>query len=447
MSINQLPLPASIPTTCPAPVASPLFPALHFQYHDNVASPASQPSAVSGFPQSRKPVDELMERASSPPVVPALPIPLAAVSTPRSLTPRPAALPAPEPAASLIPMTHDPVQAANVEATSITNESLFTESSSSLPSSFYTDHNVTPPPQAASHYIQGLNKSELFEVVHPETLRAWEAAPDPKMIIFIANDTITKETHHRVTLIRKALRSIFPFANPIIGSPVPVSDFTHYRPVYPFLVHHLPEHHVRRLVMEHCWTIDDLTFFAFDFSLPPTSFVMTLTDLHLEAKVQSNVIVTELVRCWLLKTESVASFIQKHHDNLPSFMSVNEQINFAIGSVDVSHVKLGDEEDSPVVFNVYMHPPTNDATSHSAWQRELRAITYFADCGNGQATPLFHCDVCKGRDHPTTLCRFPSNTLFQACNDSDQANVGSTVHVGYREHGIHMNGINFNLFV
>ncbi|KAK2464052.1 hypothetical protein APHAL10511_003922 [Amanita phalloides] len=171
-----------------------------------------------------------MERASSPPVVLALPIPLAAVSTPRSLTPRPAALPGPEQVASPILMTHDPV-AANVEVTSVTNESPFTESSSStyaaLPSSlssFYTDRNVTPPPQAASHYIQGLNKTELFEVMHPETLRAWEAVPNPKAIIFIANDTVTKETHHRVTLIRKALRSIFPFANPIIGSPVPVSD-------------------------------------------------------------------------------------------------------------------------------------------------------------------------------------------------------------------------------
>ena len=403
---------------------------------------------------NRRHVNELMERASSPPVALArliLPETAAAGrSGSGSPTPVPSASPAPgggQAGSSLVVHGSDSM--------SSQRGSPFSEASFSTPPpspslSFHTEPSIgTPPPRgAAPRFIQGLNKHELFEVVHPETLHAWEAVRGPKVVVFIANDTITKEMHHRVTLIRKALKTIFPDADMVIGSPEPVSNFPHDRPVYPFLVHNLSEIYAHRLIVEHCWTINNFTFFALDFSPPTTPFVMTLTGLNLPARPQSNNAVVRLIRHWLLKTRSVASFIQKHNDNLPPFLSVDEQIEFVMATIDVSPVKLGEGEDSPVVFNAYLHPPTHDSAQHCVWQREIRAITYFADCGTGKAASLFYCDVCKGRDHPTASCLFPPNISFQ--NSSAQTGVLPAVNAdcGARgEGGVHVSGINFNYFM
>lgn len=359
------------------------------------------------------------------PLIPAPPTPRPPTPAPPtvSLAPGPSASPAPllmRPSAPSVVHYSAPVKVENISS----HESLrFSERGSAtpiaLPSSlsplsYCTESDRIPPPESVSPLIQGLNRYELFQVVHPETLRAWDAVPGSKVVIFIANDTITKETHHHITLIRKALRTIFPNANPVIGSAALASDHdvAHFWPVYPFLVHHLPQLYLCCLILEHCWTVNSFTFFALDFSLPMTSFVMTLAGLHLPAMPQSNHVVAQLVCHWLLNSAAVASFIRNHHDNLPSFMTVNEQIEFAISTVDVSNAKLGEEEDSPVAFNIYIHPPTNDPVQCYTWQHEIQGITYFTNCGTGKAAPLFHCDVCKGRDHSSVSCPFPSNTAF-----------------------------------
>ena len=62
--------------------------------------------------------------------------------------------------------------------------------------SLYTDFNGMPPLDKVTSLIQGLNRYELLEVVCPETLHEWEAVSGPKVIIFIANNTVTNEIHH-----------------------------------------------------------------------------------------------------------------------------------------------------------------------------------------------------------------------------------------------------------
>lgn len=302
--------------------------------------------------------------------------------------------------------------------------SLFTSDSSddnfaAAPSSSSSSPSYTDDPSGADFChcpIQGLNRHELFEAVCPETLHAWEAAAGPKVIVFIANDSVTKDVHHRVTLIRKALTTVFPDADPIIGSAelqATVGSAT-YAPVFPFLIHRLPELYARHLTRQGCWTISNFTFFVVDFALPTTSYVMTLAGFHLLERPESDAMVASLVRRWLLSSISVVSFIQRHHDNLPTFMTVEEQIKFTISTVNVIGVKLGGEGDSPVVFNVYIDPPTIDPLRHQEWLKEVQAIVYFADCGTGKAVPIFYCDICKARDHSADSCVFPANQPITA---------------------------------
>lgn len=281
----------------------------------------------------------------------------------------------------------------------------------------YTDRNLNPPgADFCQCPIQGLNRHELFEAVCRETLRAWETAAGPKVVVFIANDSVTKDVHHRVTLIRKALTTVFPDVDPLIGSaepPATIGSATH-APVFPFLIHRIPELYARHLIRQRCWTISNFTFFVVDFALPTTSYVMTLAGLHLPERPESDAMVASLVRQWLLSSNSVVSFIQRHHDNLPTFMTVEEQIKFTISTVDVVGVQLGVEDDSPVVFNVYIDPPTINPLRHQEWLREVQAIVYFADCGTGKAVPVFYCDTCKARDHSSDSCMFPVNQSITA---------------------------------
>jgi hypothetical protein len=296
-----------------------------------------------------------------------------------------------------------------------TGASIFASPRSSI-SSLYT--NATAP-----RLIQGLNRDELFEVVRQETVHEWEVALGPKVVIFIANDTVTnRDIFLRVSLIRRALLKIFPDADPIIGSAEPISACIDWPAVFPFLIHRISESYARRLISQLCWTIDDFTFFAVDFARAATSFVMTLTGLLLPASPDSNRTVETLVRRWLRNTQSVASFIRQHHDNLPGFMIAQDDIEHTLSTVEVTSTRLGFEADSPVAFNVYIFPPTNDPAHHAAWLREVQGITYFADCGTGKATPLFRCSICKARDHSTTSCLFPVNQLLD---------VGTNINFNY----------------
>ena len=285
--------------------------------------------------------------------------------------------------------------------------------------------------------IQGLDKHELFEVVHPETLREWEAVPAPKLIIFIANDTVTDEVHHRVVLIRKALVEIFPDVVPVIGSSYPVAPSR--QPIFPFLVHRIPVSYVRILITQRYWSCTQLTFFAMDFSPPLTPFVMTLQGLHLPAVPESEHIVEHLVRRKLLSSSLVTHLIGQHHDNLPDLPAA-ELIGRIMDTIKARSASLGGDVDDPVVFNIYIHPPTNDPLQHQIWLREIRAITYFTYCGTGKASPVFRCNVCKGRDHSSSSCPFPAGAGVPA-------NLGAATadnQIAQCRHPAGVNGVVFN---
>lgn len=463
-------------------VVDPPAPPAPMRYQATTA-PAAFPASDFTFPAlpllavpyvRRRPVEDLMERASTPapmlssptilPVTPAAggsgmltaPEPGVMSSVPSqafscsALGSQPQAEPHTSSPASLAPRSNaSPVPSQELDQL----ESGLARAAiphSSSPS--HTGSNGTPPPDAASGRIQGLNTYEVFEVVRPETLREWEAVSGPKVIIFIANDTVTNEVHHRVTLIRKALITIFPNINPMIGSAAvsDAADVTH-QPVFPFLIHDISELYARRLILQHCWTINGFSFFALNFTIPVTTYAMTLVGLHLPAKPESDNVVAALVHRWLCNSPSVNSFIRDHHDNLPKFMSVDEQIEFAFGTVEASHMKLGGDDDSAVAFNAYIYPPTSDPLLHQSWLQAVRTIIYYANCGTGKAMSIFCCNICKGRDHSSSACPFPVSRLFKidaGVQGPTVPTADSTCHkspVG--ERSLSAGGINFNYFI
>ncbi|KAM6490437.1 hypothetical protein JOM56_014110 [Amanita muscaria] len=298
---------------------------------------------------------------------------------------------------------------------------------------------VTPEMDDELPIIQGLNKHELFEFVHSGTRHEWEATPGPKVVIFIAGDTIVThdQLHSRVLAIRNVLKKIFPESDPIVGSAEPVPASHHHqpvlRPVFPYLISGISILQAQVLTTRLCWPMSDLTFFALDLSPPSTSFVMTLSGLHLPLMVESNEAVASLIRQKLFASSSVTSIIRRYNENLPPYLTRDEFIQFILSTVEVKGVRLGNHEECPVVFNVYIHPPTNNPHWHRAWLQEVRSVTFFAAYGTGKATPIFHCDTCKGRDHAIESCPFPMpgqqflNSDDFGCNDSEMEDLYAVV--------------------
>ena len=244
----------------------------------------------------RRPVNELMERMGTPPVVrsshafqpgtaaagwlspssvPGSPT----SSTPGSSTPtptptesaptlQPSMSPAPTSSSAwTVPGSHPSSARLEAERGDNRHTSLSSADGTSIAipgrasSPLYMNCNTIPAPCEVSGLIQGLNMHELFEIVHPGTLREWEAVSGPKVIVFIANDTVTTEIHHRVTLIRKALIAIFPDIDPVIGSAAVcgVTGVTH-QPAFPFLIHQIPEPYALHLMLHHSWTVNGSRF-------------------------------------------------------------------------------------------------------------------------------------------------------------------------------------------
>lgn len=179
---------------------------------------------------------------------------------------------------------------------------------------------------------------------------------------------------------------------------------------------------------------------------------MTLAGLHLPARPESNEIVAILVCRWLRNSHSVNSFIRDHHDNLPTFMTVDEQIKFTLGTVEITPVKLGKEDDSALAFNVYIVPPTKNSLHHQSWLQVVRAITYYADCGTGKGASIFHCNVCKGRDHSSDSCSFPAHQSFKVSAGMQEGTLPTMdnrnrYEGGDKVCGLSVNGINLNFFM
>ncbi|KAI0718609.1 hypothetical protein C8T65DRAFT_737251 [Cerioporus squamosus] len=88
-----------------------------------------------------------------------------------------------------------------------------------------------------------------------------------------------------------------------------------------------------------------------------------------------------------------------------------ERVQLVLNSLEV---RIADLDDGDFMANIYMDPPTDDMAEWREWVSELRAHRYnnFLN-GSGVARRIYWCAGCRGVDHDTMKCQFPTMRGWQ----------------------------------
>lgn len=284
-----------------------------------------------------------------------------------------------------------------------------------------------PKPEGSFPCIHGLTEKDLFAHVHPDTLNAWRKQSGPYIFAYLANDKIVTEASSRVARIRELIRSFFDCPDLVVRHAKPTKlRSLDYKPVSPYFIGGLTSFQVDRLVERGCWSLPTITIFFIPAVLPISPFVMTLGNLPLEPTPANNAKVAETVKAKIVSSRPLHSFINHHRDNLPKALNGPGVVQYVVDSVQIKGFLLRERGDNIPVFNVYIHSPSTNPTTNDLWVQKLRLLTYTCIEGTGEARELFHCNDCKGRDHPSGLCPYKAipgwhrNDMLTTADERDE---------------------------
>lgn len=284
-----------------------------------------------------------------------------------------------------------------------------------------------PLPQEAFPSIHGLTKKDFFAHVHEDTLKAWKDQQGPHIFAYLANDKIVKEATSRVTRIRELITSFFDCPELVVGAAKP-AKFRNldYKPVFPFFIGGITPYQADRLIERTCWSTPTITVFFVPAKIPISPFVMTLGNLPLAPTRTNNRKVADTVKAKIISSRNLCSFIQRNRNNLPKNLDGTAVVQHVVDSVHVTSFLVRERGDDIPVFNIYIKSPTINPDHNDLWVEKLRAISYTCIEGTGEARELYHCNDCKGRDHPSGLCPYKAlpgwhrNDMLTAADEKDE---------------------------
>lgn len=264
-----------------------------------------------------------------------------------------------------------------------------------------------PLPEEGFPPIHGLTEKDFFAHVHADTLKAWRDQPGPYIFAYLANDKIVKEATSRVNRIRELITSFFDCPELVVGAAKP-ANFRHldYKPVFPFFIGGLTPYQADRLIERTCWSTPNITVFFVPPKIPLSPFIMTLGNLPLAPTPANNRKVADTVKAKIISSRNLCGFIQRNRNNVPASLDGASAIQYIADSVRVASFHIRERGDDIPVFNVYITSPTTKPDNNILWAHKLRALNYTCLEGTGEARELFHCNDCKGRDHPSGLCPY-----------------------------------------
>lgn len=283
--------------------------------------------------------------------------------------------------------------------------------------------------------VYGLEQG-LLSFVHNNSINLWKQLRGDNALVYIANDGLATDTVSRIKAIDAFFRAVFPdFPAPEVGPPeffkrndkkVP------FKPVMPFCISGSSEL-IAALKTRKCWPTPSITLFVASLVPEVTDFAICLSGFPLERSVASDLIVTRAARDAIRNDVRICAFITNNNDNLP-LVQPDQYINFVVGSIVVKSHAIVEDNASITVFSLYITPPTRIPDRLKQWIQSLKQLRYGCFRGTGFACPVFYCDLCKGRDHPTAICPFaaipgwPASPPFTNDNTANGAVASTTVN-------------------
>ena len=266
---------------------------------------------------------------------------------------------------------------------------------------------VLPPPHGGFPAIEGLEQG-LLSFVHNQTIERWRMRGGASTLVYIAGDGLTADFSTRIKAIASFFSSVFPaFPAPTIGPPELFKrndkQFA-FKPVFPFFISG-SEDLINTLTSRVCWPTPSITLFVASMDPEASHFAIAITGFPLDRSDASDLVVADAVREAISNDATARTFITNNTDNLVG-VHPDHYIDHVLNSIVVRSCSVMEEGSSVVVFNVYITPPTEVPDRLKAWIVNLKKLKYSCFHGAGRCRTAFYCDVCKGRDHPTSLCRF-----------------------------------------
>ncbi|TFK62736.1 hypothetical protein BDN72DRAFT_376460 [Pluteus cervinus] len=271
------------------------------------------------------------------------------------------------------------------------------------------DLNVMDTPAGGMPIVQGLNQKRLLAFIDLATRLRWNDIPGPTVLVHVAD--IGLQTTEKLSSNARNIRSFLTrgFDNSGIVVDIPAlakNEKRDYKPPIPFLVSNISQSEANTLEERECWSTANVTFFAYKFKSPPTTFAMTLYGVSLDADNYGDMIVGNAVRRVIDQDQTARNFILDNHDAIPNGVDPITHIRSSIRAESFDITLKGGVDVIPV-FNIYIDPPMKDCEIFAKWIKHLRSLTYPTGHGNAISRDNFHCNCCKSRAHPTSMCPYP----------------------------------------
>ncbi|KAF8798305.1 hypothetical protein BYT27DRAFT_6901800 [Phlegmacium glaucopus] len=178
-----------------------------------------------------------------------------------------------------------------------------------------------------------------------------------------------------------------------------------------------------------CWSTSAITFFTAPITPFVSDFVMTLQsswrhqNVPLTSTHENELAIAEVVKDVIRMNTTLHQFLANHSDALPDCPTIEEAVNYIVGSVRVAGLNAMVPGEPVTFFNIFAISPSNDAATYENWILQLRNITYFSQWGTLTAKEPFSCNCCKSTDHPEVLCPFKAIPSFPVPPTSDLCSV------------------------
>ncbi|KIJ56104.1 hypothetical protein M422DRAFT_239313 [Sphaerobolus stellatus SS14] len=265
-----------------------------------------------------------------------------------------------------------------------------------------------PTPTGGYPEVHGIYQSRALSIATPETLIRWSkdkiAGGDPaEVFAWVANycGKVDKELAHvtlAATLSTILGRGIIPDALSAISKPPPKSG-----DIWPFHISDLHLNEVIHLTTRFAWIFKNIQFFVVPSPIPPPTYVATLVKsiaFNEDAAIDSNWVAGLATK---VKGKTDAKFY----------------LNKVLDTLRIRRFSLTDSgHKTTFYYNIHVDFPMNLHEKFDTWKDLFEHFNadgskpaYFDLEILGKVEVLrrrFTCLVCKGLDHPTAECKYPS---------------------------------------
>ena len=284
-----------------------------------------------------------------------------------------------------------------------------------------------PPPTTDPLQIQGWDTYSTMENLNMTQISKWNEETSAKLLAYKASGG-RLDSREDIKKLREILTAKLNLNTPPVIAPPSPEQPGGSKNLGPFcsLIKGILPQQAQELEEMRFISTPELTVFFIPLPQPAFHFVTMLMEFFFidETDRQSELEVAKFVGDTLFPTSgtsktstAIRRIVADHRDNIPApILDVDSCLRYLRASIEVKRLNILSQKDigtgqgqSYPAWNIYICPPTNDHLAIKKWREIIRDTTFATFINSASSTvKLFKCTICRGIDHPTGMCPFPS---------------------------------------